>query len=153
MPKPKRLAVVFDANVLIPLAIPSGKSRSTGLLNRLRAGGHLVAISPELLAEVAEKLRTKRTLRKWLGLSDEEIEEFLRELPKLLGRRLRKPLTIVPVVEADPDDDVIIATAVQARAKYLVTDDPHLLGIGEHRRIKIMNRVDFAAELDRLGVP
>ena len=102
---PTTIVTVFDTNVVIPLSIPSGRSQSTRLLSRLRGAGHVVAISQELLDEVAETMRTKASLRKWLGLSDEEIERFLRRLPTALGRQLN------------------------------------------------LNRGEFAAELDRPGVP
>lgn len=145
---------VFDANVIIPLSLVSGRSRSTQLLLRLKAAGHVVAISQELLEEVAEKMRTKQTLRQWLRLSDAEIETFLTDLPTLLGYRLKRRLKkISRVVAADPDDDVVIATAVAAKAGYIVTEDPHLLDLGQYRGIQIMTREQFAAELDRLGLP
>ncbi len=152
--KPATLVAVFDANVIIPLSLPSGQSRSTALLSRLKAAGHVVAISQELLDEVADKMRTKPTLCKWLGLSDAEIEQFLQDLPALLGRRLKRKLRKIPrIVAADPDDDMVLATAVTAKAAYIVTEDSHLLELGEHRGIKIMSRDAFAAELDQLGVP
>lgn len=150
---PTKLVVVCDANVLIPLSLPSGKSRSTRLLTRLKDAGHMVAISTEIFDEVAEKLRTKKSLRKWLAISGEDIEKFLEQLPALLGGWVKKLGKIPRVVKADPDDDIIIATAVKAKASYIVTDDAHLLALGEYQGIKIMNRDEFLAELDQLGVP
>src|SRR5262245_47860624 len=52
-----RLVIVFDTNVVITLSI--GASRATHLFARLRAGGHRVAVSPQILAEVGEKMRTR----------------------------------------------------------------------------------------------
>jgi predicted nucleic acid-binding protein len=44
------------------------------------------------------------------------------------------------VVTNDPDDDPIIATAVAAKADYLVTGDrAHLLPLGEHEGIRILS--------------
>ena len=69
--------VVFDSNTLIPLIIPA--SRSTRLFSRLNAAGWEIAASPHILLEVADKLRTKESLRKWLDLPDDTIELFLSE--------------------------------------------------------------------------
>jgi len=73
------MIVVFDSNVLIPMILQA--IRSTRLFSRLRAGGHEVALSPQILDEVADKLRNRQRLRHWLGLSDDEIETFLQLLP------------------------------------------------------------------------
>lgn len=71
----KLMFVVFDTDVLIPLVLPA--SRSTRLFHRLHGTGHRVASSTAILDEVQSKLRTKASLRKWLDLSDADIEEFL----------------------------------------------------------------------------
>ena len=47
--------VVFDSNVLIPLILTA--SRSTRLFYRLDAAGWELAATPQLLAEVEEKLQ------------------------------------------------------------------------------------------------
>jgi putative PIN family toxin of toxin-antitoxin system len=141
------MVVVFDSDVLIPLILPA--SRSTHLLDRLREASHRVAASPAILDEVSSKLRTKESLRKWLGLSDEEIEEFLAVMPLLL--------VVVPgivqiegAVPDDPDDDKIIAAAIEGQASYIISEDRHLLRLREWNGIKIMNRAEFNAKLDRL---
>ena len=67
--------VVLDSSVLIPLALEA--SRSTRLFLRLRAAGWPVAVSPQILAEVRQKMETKKSVRDWLKLSDAQIAEFL----------------------------------------------------------------------------
>ena len=53
--------VVFDTNTLIPLILPA--SLSTRLFSRLNRAGWVIAASPHILLEVADKLRTKESLR------------------------------------------------------------------------------------------
>ena len=65
--------VVFDTNVLIPMLLSA--SRSTRLFYRTDAARWELAATPQLLAEVADKLRTKESLRKWLGVSDGDSEK------------------------------------------------------------------------------
>lgn len=144
------LTVVFDANVVIPLIVPA--SRSTRVLHRLVESGHEVVISTATLLEVQEKLLTKKTLRKWLRVSDEEIESFVENIA-IACTVIVTPSNVPKVVLADPDDDPIIAAALQCGAGYIVSEDRHLLALDAFQGIRIMTRDDFLRELDRLGVP
>ena len=142
--------VVFDTNVLITL--PLSASLSTRLLVRLDDAGWKVAASPQILLELADKLHTKESLRAWLAVPDDQIEVFLNET-------ILEMVTLLPghrqahgAVKADPKDDIIIAAALESKAEFIVSEDKHLLDLKDYQGIKIMNREDFAAELDRLGV-
>jgi putative PIN family toxin of toxin-antitoxin system len=145
------MIVVFDTDVLIPIII-GRRSRSARLLSRLESAGWRVAATPQILLEVRDKMLTKRQLRQWLKRSDEEIEKFVDRLAVLCewvpGKRHAHG-----AVPADPKDDKIIAAALEAHAAYIISEDKHLLDIGSYCGVKIMNREQFAAELDRLGVP
>jgi len=59
------------------------------------------------------------------------------------------PAVIGPVILADPDDDIVLATAVAGGADAIVSGDAHLLGIGEFRGMPI---VTPAAAVRRLVV-
>ena len=146
----QQLVIVFDTSVLVPLILPA--SRSAGLFNRLRASGHRVAVTEPIYKELEEKLLTNQRLRDWMKRSDDEITKFLTDLRKncylLPGHRQAHG-----AVPADPKDDIIIAAALESKASYIVSEDKHLLDLKEYQGVKIMNREEFAAELDRLGVP
>ena len=47
------------------------------------------------------------------------------------------------VIADDPDDDVILETAVVGNVDYIVSGDPHLLKLMEFGRIKIVTANDF----------
>jgi putative PIN family toxin of toxin-antitoxin system len=143
------MQVVFDADVLIPMIIEA--SRSARLFSRLEAAGHEVVISPQIVDEVAEKMRTKEPLRRWLRLSDDKIEAFVNDLPSLC-RMVPSLVNADGAVAADPKDDKIVAAAIEGKADYIVSEDKHLRDLKEYQGIRIMNRDEFAAELDRLGV-
>jgi putative PIN family toxin of toxin-antitoxin system len=144
------MVVVFDTDVLIPLILPA--SRSTRLFSRLTAAGHQLGISPQILEEVQEKMRTSAKLRKWLALPDNDIEKFLKNLPTIC---VLTPgvLTVHGAVIADPKDDKIIAAAAECGASHIISEDWHLRKVGQWHGILIMNRDEFAAELDRLEAP
>ena len=52
-----------------------------------------------------------------------------------------------------PWDDVVVAAAIESHAKYIVTEDRHLLDLINYAGVKILNRDAFRIELNRLGVP
>lgn len=49
----------------------------------------------------------------------------------------------------DPDDDLVIATAIAARAGIIVSGNRGVLAVGQHRGIDIVSRADAAARIDR----
>ncbi len=49
----------------------------------------------------------------------------------------------------DPDDDHILAAAIETQSEFIVSEDRHLLGLGIWRGIKIVSRTEMMAELDR----
>jgi predicted nucleic acid-binding protein len=56
---------------------------------------------------------------------------------------------LVPVLLADPDDYIALATAVAGGADAIVSGDAHLLGIGEFRGMPVITP---AAAVSRLAV-
>ena len=46
-------------------------------------------------------------------------------------------------VGADPDDDAVIACAVEGKADYIITGDQHLLNLKDCHRIPIVSPAAF----------
>lgn len=59
------------------------------------------------------------------------------------------PAVIGPVILADPDDDIVLATAVACGADLIVSGDAQLLGIGEFQGIPVLTP---SAAVSRLAV-
>ena len=142
---------VWDTSVLIPLILPQSKSAS--LFSRLDNAGWIIASTPAILQEVREKLQTKPALRKWLALTDADIAEFVDNVLPSLVRLYPGSVTATGAVAADPDDDVVVAAALESQAGYIVSEDQHLLKLGRYGEISILNRDAFHNELNRLGIP
>jgi putative PIN family toxin of toxin-antitoxin system len=53
----------------------------------------------------------------------------------------------VHVVSADPDDDIAVSCALAAEADCLVASDGHLLALGSHSGIPIVNPSQFLMEM------
>jgi putative PIN family toxin of toxin-antitoxin system len=92
--------------------------------------------SPEILAEIEEKLRLKF--------------RFSPRHSRLLTAFVRRQINPVhttgspPAVCRDPDDDFILAAAVQSACAYVVTGDKDLLALGRLAGVAIVTPGEFA---------
>ena len=124
------MKVVLDTNVLISALIKAGKPRE--LFFRL-AEEKMLLLSRQILVEfleVAEDLRIKKYVK------EQETTAFLSSLRD--ATNIVKVKSKFKSVKDDPDDDVILRTAYDGNADYIVSGDNHLLSLGEFRRIKIV---------------
>jgi len=134
---------VFDTNVLISSLIRSGKPRL--LWNKVIKGEIELIISREILSEFNNVARRPK-LRRYVSL------KRLRRFNLVLIRRAEiiEVRTHLPQITEDPDDNVIVETALDGRADYIVSGDKHLLILKEFRGIKIIN-VEEMLEILRLS--
>ena len=60
---------------------------------------------------------------------------------------LEKSIIVVPTVKVDvvtdPDDNKFVEAALEGKAKYIVSQDKHLLVLKEYRGIKVFHPDDF----------
>ncbi len=138
---------VLDSSVLIS-AFLTPRGTSAHVLRAARRGAFVLCLSREILEETRSSLveKTER-IRRYYRYPDERIARYLRSLT-VMAQPVGK-LPALHVVPLDPKDNMVVATAVAARADYLVTGDKrHLLPLGEYEGIKIIAPREF---LDRLG--
>lgn len=112
--------IVLDTNIIVrAVASPSGLASE--LLRRTISDGNLLCTSNFMLAELDRVLRYPR-VRKIHGLSDTEIEDFVRSIQQVAvvvevdsSKSLR--------ITRDKDDDPVIETALRTKADYLCSID------------------------------
>lgn len=114
--------VVLDTNVLVRVAAsPSGPAAE--LFDQLYPEDLLVT-SAGLLFELAETLAYDR-VRKLHGLDDAQLKRFVDRVA-IGSLVVALPEPLAQVVPADPDDDMVVATAVVGRAGVICTRNKHL---------------------------
>lgn len=59
--------------------------------------------------------------------------------------------TSIPRIAPDPDDDVMIGTAIAAKADLLVTGDRLLLSVGEYQGVRIVSMAEALQGLAAKG--
>jgi len=133
------MRVVLDTSVLVSFLLTRGRVISV-IIEQWEVGELEVIVSPQLIAElrrVAEDERLATRLRPGalevlLGALTENAEVVAGEL-ELSG------------VTEDPDDDMVVACAVEGNAAYIITRDQHLLRTGTYRDIVVVSPEELVA--------
>lgn len=134
----ERMRAVADTNVVISGLLWQGPSKR--VLELARAGRIELFTSPALLAELDEVLQRKKFLRR-VSAVGVQVRDLVLGYAALA--RIVHPSSVPAVVEADPDDDMVLACAVAARAAAIVSGDRHLQSLGEYQDIPILTPVRF----------
>jgi uncharacterized protein len=92
-----------------------------------------------MLAELADVLARKK-----FSLTPGQIATFLTIYAR--GSEVVDMTRRVDAVDADPDDNVVLGTAVNGEAAFIVTGDRHLLELEEFEGIRIIT-VDAALKI------
>jgi uncharacterized protein len=143
--------VVLDSSVLVS-AFLTPEGPVAGLVLAGVDGAFRVCLSGAILAEVAATLLGKRRLRKLYPYDDARVRAFLDELAASAELVGDLP-DLCGAVPGDPWDDPIVATAVAARADYLVTGDRHLLALGAYAGIRVLTPRELSDLLRSPGPP
>lgn len=128
------MRAVFDTNVLVAAFVAEGICSK--LLMRGRKKQFHLIVCPVILQEFGRVLTkkfsaTRNEARSALLIVSEAIHSVVRPTP--LGQ---------PVCR-DPDDDAILACALEAKVDYLVTGDEDLLELKAFKGIRIVTPRDF----------
>lgn len=117
------VVVLLDTNVWVS-ALLNPHGPPARLKEAWLSGQFDVVVSIPLLEEIADVLARPRIQSKY-GISTEEIMQFLRLLQE-------RAIHVIPTGEVrlcrDPDDDLILETAILGGAQYAVSRDDDLKG-------------------------
>jgi len=121
--------VVFDTNVLVSAIISDGKSRE--LLKKSLCKEFTLVLSETILKEfdlVLQRPKFKTT--------EEERHRII--LALMQTAKIVDVVSKFKLVKEDPKDDMIIETAYDGKADFIVSGDKHLLTLNSFRGIKIV---------------
>ncbi|WP_292803525.1 putative toxin-antitoxin system toxin component, PIN family [Nostoc sp. NMS7] len=88
-----------------------------------------------ILNEFAEKLLMK------FKFSQEKVQESVAEVQGF--SRLVEISGNLKIVSADPDDDMVVESAIAGNATHIVTGDKHLLHLASYQNIVIIKAAEF----------
>jgi putative PIN family toxin of toxin-antitoxin system len=134
------MKIVLDTNVLISALIKSGKPRE--LILKIAKEKVQVILSKEILKEFIEVTDDPR-IKKYVQ-EDTKIR-FLKAIGSISS--VVRVKSKFKVLKEDPDDDIVLRTAHDGKADYIISGDRHLLSLKRFKKIKI---VTVAQMLDLL---
>jgi hypothetical protein len=132
------MRIVLDTNVLISGTFWSGDSfRILQLVEKKKLKCYT---SKEILEEYDRVMHSEEIIGK-IGDKHLVIKSALIKMIEMCA--LVEPKRRINAVKDDPEDDKIIECAVEAKADFIVTQDNHLLKLGEFEGIRIVTPEDF----------
>ena len=140
------MRLVADTNVVVSGLLWLGNS---GRLLEAAANGQVTLYtSPMLIAELTRILRTPKLMPR--------IERSGLTLEELLTRYLNvaivvQPETVPTIVLTDPDDDQVLACALEADAEIVVSGDRDLLSLKTFRDIPIVTPAEAVNRIAQLS--
>jgi putative PIN family toxin of toxin-antitoxin system len=120
------LRVVLDADCIVAGTI-ANSGAAARILNRWRAGDFELVACPELVLEVRQALLRPRIGSRY-GVTPDEVGRVCRQIEdeSIWLTDSKDPPRRVP---SDPDDDYLVALAIDGGADVLVTRDRHFDGV------------------------
>lgn len=134
-----KIKVILDTNWYISGTINRNSRR---LLYSLLTNKRLeIFYSSELLTEYKDVI-TRKKFRKYITWN--QAKRFVRPILPLLTE-----VVIITKIEQSRDkkDNFLLSMAVDTKADYLVTGDPHLLELRNIGNTKILNMSEFSSEI------
>ncbi|MBI5945903.1 MAG: putative toxin-antitoxin system toxin component, PIN family [Chloroflexi bacterium] len=133
----KRIRAVLDTNVFVSAALSKNANSPTReTLDRWKRDEFVLLICTPLAEEIVEKLLDRH-------VDNEKVVDLVKTLADW-AEWVEVPAEKIESLLSDPDDNVIVACAVEGGANYLVTYDPHFDSLqGDYRGVKIVKAIPF----------
>jgi uncharacterized protein len=133
---------VLDSSVLVSAFI-TPRGTSGAVLDAAERRVFTLCLSPEVLAETSRVLTRNPKLQARYSYDQAHVAKFCAGLAAWAQIETNLP-ELRGAVPLDPKDDPIVATAVKAKADYLVTGDrKHLLALETYESIRIVTPRQF----------
>ena len=100
-----------------------------------------IYLCEEIFEEIKRVLLTYPHIRKQYSYSNRQVAMFCQGLRG--ATNLVAKIPVIKVVANDPNDNMVVACAIKAKAQYIVTRDDDILVIGKYKGIKIVTPEEF----------
>ncbi|MEW6118371.1 MAG: putative toxin-antitoxin system toxin component, PIN family [Nitrospirota bacterium] len=137
------IKAVIDTSVMVSVAFPRGEL-ARELRNMIADGAFTLVTSKEIMSELYRVIHYPRILKQFKP-SRADIDEFIDMI-------MEKALIVrgaysTKKIAADPSDDMFLACAMEAKADYIVSRDPHIRNLKHFHGIKIIDVKAFVEKV------
>ncbi len=132
------IRATLDTNVLVSATFWTGDSFR--ILELIERGEIVCVLSSFIISEYIKVINSEEILEK---RKKKELV-FLKIIQKIFSESLIiEPKTELRVIKTDSSDNRIIECAVEGKADFIITNDRHLLNVGNYAGIRIMAPGEF----------
>ena len=140
------LRVVIDTNVLVS-ALLSKRGVPAQIVDAWRERKFMVITSEAAINEARDTLEELHGTGKYF-IPRKDIDELL-HLLRTIGQPVPGLADVAGAIPADPDDEKILAIALDSEAAIIISGDKHLLNLKTYRDIAIMTPRQFLDYLEQ----
>jgi len=133
------LKAVIDTSVMGSVAFPKGRL-TRELRDMIADEAFILVTSKEIMAELYRVLHYPRILKKFPASKDDINEFFGLIMEHAVFTRGDYDFRKIP---DDPADDMFLACAIEAKADFIVSRDPHLGNLKQFHGFGIVNVKEF----------
>ena len=133
------IRIVLDTNVLVSAHL-TRNSKAERILSLAEANTFEIYLSPSIVRELTTTLLSPK-LMKIHKDTPKQVHHSIALLLKFV--KMSPGILEVDVVEADPDDNKILACAIESNARYIISGDHHLTDLKKYKNILIVNPDTF----------
>jgi putative PIN family toxin of toxin-antitoxin system len=141
------IRLVLDANVFVSALLKPG-SNPDRIMQQVRAEQVTLLLSEAICAEYLRVLTYPKIAAR-LGQSPSELADFIERL-RFVAVFVPGGLRLPPLT-TDPSDTKYLECAVEGKADLIVSGDHHLLDLGTHAGIRIVDAATGLAIINRTG--
>lgn len=139
------MKVVLDTNLFVS-SLLSPESLPANLIRVWQTGGFEIILSPTILSEIHRVLGYDH-IRHQFPITDQKVDIFIQSLERH-ATIVAGVTDVTGAVPDDPDDEIILACAIDGEALLILSRDKHLLQLQEYAGIPIIRARQF---WDRFG--
>jgi uncharacterized protein len=139
------IKVVLDTNVYVS-ALVSSSGPCVWIVDRWLDGQLAVFTSGAIIDEIERVINYPRIAKRH-GLNEEEIAQYIKFL-KFFS--IQTPGKIeVDVIREDPSDNMFLSCAIEAKADFLISGDPHIHRLETYDDVRILTPGQFCSFIEK----